>query len=338
MSITLRDPAGKSVQLSDTPFAQGGEAAVYDVPQFPNVVVKHYHKQVLENRANTLRAKIEAMTSDPVLNRFKQHPALAWPRFSVVDERGQWRGYAMRKATGVRMNVLAHAIAYKKHFPGLDRPSLVSYLLNLLTTIQVLHVAKVMIGDYNPANFLCDPGSNKVTLIDCDSWQVTANDKSFRCPVAAADMLAPELLGKELGKIGRTLASEHFSLAILLFKVLMLGRHPYDACGGASPVENIRKGYFPYGLGGGGIPKGPWFNIWSHLPYKLKEQFVRTFKDGVSNPANRTTAAEWIELLTLYRHEMDKGWHSTEISPAMPKPKDYRGTQSISQPLVPEKQ
>lgn len=30
---------------------------------------------------------------------------------------------------------------------------------------------------------------------------------------------------------------------------------------GAGPVENIRKGYFPYGQSGGGIPKGMWFNI-----------------------------------------------------------------------------
>ncbi|WP_295446092.1 hypothetical protein [uncultured Thiodictyon sp.] len=334
MTLTVRNAAGETVQLADTPFAQGGEAAVHAVPKFPGVVVKLYHPQVLQSRANTLRTKIEAMTSDPALARFKQHPGLAWPRFSVFDEKGQWRGYAMRKAAGVRMTVLAHAMAYREHFPKLDRPALAGYLLNLLTTIRDLHATGVMVGDYNPANFLCDPDSDAVTLIDCDSWQVTANGKTFRCPVAAPDMLAPELLGKELNKISRTQESELFSLAILLFKVLMLGRHPFDVCGGASPVENISKGYFPYGLGGGGIPKGPWFNIWSHLPYKLKEQLVRTFKDGTHNPANRASLTEWIDLLRLYQREIGKGWHDTKIKPATPKPKDYRGSQSISQPLA----
>jgi len=332
MTICVRDPNGETVQLSETPLAQGGEAAVYTVSRYPNVVVKLYHPRVLQSRANNLRAKIEAMSSDPVLARFKQHPGLAWPRFSVFDENGQWRGYAMRKASGVRMSVLAHAMAYRQHFPNLDRPTLVGYLLNLLSTIQKLHEAEVMVGDYNPANFLCDPHSTSVALIDCDSWQVTANGKTFYCPVAAPDMLAPELLGKELDKMPRSQSSEHFSLAILLFKALILGRHPYDACGGESPVDNIKKGYFPYGIGGGGIPKGPWFNIWSHLPYRLKEQFVRTFKDGASNPSNRTTVAEWINLLTIYQREMAKGWHSTEIKPATPKPRDYKGSQSI-QPL-----
>lgn len=334
MTSIVQNASGESVRLSETPFAQGGEAAVHDVPQYPSVVVKLYHPHVLAKRRDTLRAKIEAMTGDPGLIRFKQHPGVAWPRFSVYDEQKQWRGYAMRKAVGVRMTILAHAMAYREHFPNLDRPALVAYQLNLLNTLHELHSAGVRVGDYNPANFLCDPQNHAVTLIDCDSWQVNALGETYRCPVAARDMLPPELLGKELGQLTRSLESEHFALAILLFKVLMLGRHPFDAVGGESPVENIRQGYFPYGVGGGGIPKGPWFNIWSHLPFKLKEQLVRTFKDGSQNPMNRTTVPEWIELFKLYQREMGRGWHDNAIKPSAPKPREYRGKQSLSQPIV----
>ncbi len=334
MTFIIRNAAGESVQLADMPFARGGEAAVHAVPAFPGVVVKLYHPDVLQKRSAEMRTKIDAMTADPKLAAFKQHPGLAWPRFSVFDERQQWRGYAMRRAEGVRMTVLAHAMAYREHFPSLDRPALVAYLLSLLTTVQELHTANVLVGDYNPANFLCDPGSGTVALIDCDSWQVDAGGKRFRCPVAAPDMLAPELQGKQLGGVDRALESEHFSLAILLFKLLMLGRHPFDVVGGASPVENIRNGHFPYGMGGGGIPKGPWFNIWSHLPFKLKEQLVRTFREGSANPADRTSIAEWIKLLKLYKREMSKKYHDTVIKPANPKPKDYLGSQPISQPII----
>ena len=334
MTLSVRNATGEYVQLADTPFAQGGEAAVHAVPKFSGAVVKLYHAPVLQKRTDILRAKIEAMISDPDLARFKQHMGLAWPRFSVFDDDGRWRGYAMRKAEGVRMSVLAHALAFREHFPKLDRQALATVLLNLLVTVRELHAANVLVGDYNPANFLCDPASGGVTFIDCDSWQIFAKGKTFRCPVAAPDMLAPELLGRELNKILRTQESELFSIAILLFKVLMLGRHPFDVCGGASPVDNIRKGYFPYGIGGGGIPKGPWFNIWSHLPYKLKEQLVRTFKDGIGNPSDRTALAEWIDLLKLYQREMDKGWHDKEIRPPAPKTKNYRGSQVISNPLA----
>lgn len=334
MALTVRNTAGESVQLAETAFAQGGEAAVHAVPRFPGVVVKLYHPQVLQKRDDALRAKIEAMVSDPFLAKFKQHPGVAWPRFSVFDEGNQWRGYAMRKADGVRMSVLAHAMAYREHFPNLDRPALTGYLLNMVSTLRELHAAGVMVGDYNPANFLCLPGSPAVTLIDCDSWQVNAAGKTFHCPVAAPDMLPPELLGAELSTVLRTTESELFALAILVFKVMMLGRHPFDVVGGESPLANIGKGYFPYGLGGGGIPKGPWFNIWSHLPYKLKEQLVRTFKDGTRNSAERTTLTEWVDLLSLYQREMSRGWHNTQIKPSAPKSGQYRGSQSISQAIA----
>jgi DNA-binding helix-hairpin-helix protein with protein kinase domain len=311
MGITVRNISGESVQLASAPLAQGGEATVYDVPCYPTVVVKYYHDHVLQKRDKSLHAKIEFMSSVQQLGQIRQHSRLAWPRFSVFDQEGRWRGYAMRKAGGVRMNVLAHAKAYCEHFPNLDRADLVSYLLNLLNTLRDLHKAGVMIGDYNLANFLCNPDSDTVTLIDCDSWQIEATGKIFYCPVAAPDMLPPELQGKELGRINRTMEGELFSLAILIFKMLMLGRHPYDVVGGASPVENIRKGYFPYGLGGGGIPKGPWFNIWSHLPFKLKEQFIRTFKAGTQDASERTTLTEWIDILKVYQRELGSGWHNT---------------------------
>lgn len=333
MALIIQSAAGDSVQLSETPFAQGGEAAVHTVPQYPGVVVKLYHPQVLAKRHLILQEKIETMVSNPTLARFKQHAQLSWPRFSVFDENQQWRGYAMKKADGVPMTRLAHAMAYREHFPGLDRPTLVSYLLSLLRTLHELHRADVSVGDYNPANFLCDPRAKAVTLIDSDSWQVRTADKTYPCPVAAPDMLAPELLGKNLGQLQRSEESERFSLAILLFKVLMLGRHPFDVVGGESPVENIRRGYFPYGIGGGGIPKGPWFNIWSHLPYKLKEQFVRTFKEGCQNPEKRTSIKEWIELFKLYQKEMGHGWHDVNIRPTSHKSSSYKGKQSLSQPV-----
>ena len=42
--------------------------------------------------------------------------------------------------------------------------------------------------------------------------------------------------------------------------------------------------------------------------------------------AHRMTAAElWLELLTLYRKELEKGWHDAALRPLQPKSRDYRG-------------
>ena len=325
MTLTVLSPAGERVQLNPQPLAQGGEARVHEVPAFPRAVVKLYHPEVLASRGDALRQKIEAMSTDPKLASLKKNPHLAWPLFGVRDAQGHWRGYAMRRVQGHALNKMAHAMAYREHWPALDRLAVVNYLLSLFSTLQQLQQAGVLVGDFNPSNFLCDTRSYRVTCIDCDSWQVTAQGKLFACPVSVPDMLPPELLDKSLGQVQRTERTEAFAIAIVLFKTLMLGRHPYDVVGGHGPVENIRRGYFPYGLGGGGIPKGPWFNIWSHLPFKLKEQLIATFKEGAHQPQHRTTLAHWLELLTLYRKELEKGWHDAALRPLQPKSRDYRG-------------
>ncbi len=329
MTIVVKNSAGETVQLADAPIARGGEAEVYNVPLVPRAVVKLYHPRVLEQRGETLRKKIDTIASAPTLTALKQHPRLAWPIFTVFDTSGTWRGYAMRKACGKPMTTMAHAMAYREHFPSLDRAAMVAYALDLLDTLRDLYAIGIRVGDYNPANFLCDPRGSTIMLIDCDSWQVPTQGETFFCPVAAPDMLPPELLGKDLIHAPRSLESEHFALAILLFKMLMLGRHPFDVVGGDSPVENIRRGYFPYGVGGGGIPKGPWYNIWSHLPFKLKEAFVITFKESSHDPSKRVTVEEWITLFKLYQREMSRGWHNIQIRPESSKTKDYRGQLSI---------
>lgn len=79
MSIIVRKTAGESAQLSDIPFVQGGEVAVHSVSKFPGVVVKQYHPQVQQKQSHTLRAKVEAMSSDPTLAGLKLHPGQVLP-------------------------------------------------------------------------------------------------------------------------------------------------------------------------------------------------------------------------------------------------------------------
>lgn len=109
----------------------------------------------------------------------------------------------------------------------------------------------------------------------------------------------------------------------------MLGRHPYDVVGGTDPVQNLCNGKFPYGKDGRGIPKGAWFNIWSHMPYKLKSHFIQTFTEGANNPQKRTDIDTWLRELNIYLQEMRKGWHALEIRPDRPKVSDYKGNKTI---------
>ena len=305
--------------------ARGGEGSIYPLTDRADILVKCYHDDILQKNRKTLRDKLQAMVE--VHQQFG-NPNLSWPLLSVFNGQGEWIGYAMRRVSGVKMHCLAHAILYKKHFPNLTRVELVQILLNLVTQVEQLHQQGVMIGDYNLNNFMCDPQTLQVGLIDCDSYQVQLAGVRYPCPVGSPDLTPKEHHGMNYANAVRNPQSEVFSLAIILFKCLMLGRHPYDVVGGEDPVSNLKAGNFPYGKGNSGIPKGDWYNIWSHMPYRLKSLFVSTFVEGATDPQQRPSLADWKQALQLYQTELNKGWHETAMRPAQPKSSERRSNGS----------
>lgn len=324
--MNIYDKQGNAKKLGEK-LAAGGEGTVYPLVDNPNALVKIYHADVLQRRGAELTNKIEAMlcVKEQVADQY------SWPRLSVLNKQNQWIGYAMRKADGASMQALAHAKLYQKYFPDLDRLQIIRYLISYLESLQALHQANIFVGDFNLRNTLCDTKTNQVSFIDCDSYQFEHKGHFFPCPVLSADMAPPEHHEVASSKVRRTSESESFSAAIVLFKVLMLGRHPYDSKGGDNPVKNIQKGHFPYGLGSNGIPPGPWYNIWSHMPHKLKSLFIQVFGAGAKNPGDRPAVLEWLDALRLYERETIKGWHEVAICPKEPKKQSYRGSRSIEQ-------
>lgn len=312
---TVFDTQGTQ-QLLAKLLAKGGEGSIYPLQNRSNILVKCYADEILQKEQIYLQQKIEAMRQ--MRSTFKNHN-MSWPAISIYDIQKQWIGYAMPKIEGHTMRVLAHAIAYKKYAPQLNRHDLVKMLISFLENIKYLHNNGIMIGDYNLSNFMWNPHDFTVGLIDCDSYQVHFNGKTFPCLVGSPDLTAPEHHGKSFKGIIRTPESEYFSIAIVLFMCLMLGRHPYDIIGGEDPVQNLKSGKFAYGIGNRGVPKGQWYNIWSHMPYRIKSLFIQTFTDGAKNPTQRTNIEAWLDALQVYERELVKGYHAMEIIPTKPK-------------------
>jgi DNA-binding helix-hairpin-helix protein with protein kinase domain len=312
------DLNGRVQQVGDL-LGQGGEGAVYTLRDRPDVAVKCFSPEKLEKHRLVLRQKIEAQM---VLKSVMHQLPLSWPLLSIFNARQQWIGYAMRKAAGKPFTYLAHPVLIKKYFPNFTRLDIAQALIHLLKTVRTLHRHHIMLGDVNLNNFLCDPQTLEVSLIDCDSYQVKAQDGThFPCLVGSPLLTAPEHLGCDFSKVIRTEQSDCFSLAVFIFQCLMFGRHPYDSIGGGDPVANMRGGHFPYGKGGvapgfnGAVPNGPWYVIWSHLTYKLKDSMIRTFKEGVNDPAQRGSIDEWIDVLKGYIWSLKNGHVSSELQP-----------------------
>ena len=154
---------------------------------------------------------------------------------------------------------------------------------------------RVLVNDFNPDNFLVDPSGN-VRLIDCDSFQIPGagdNQNTFLTRTFTPEYTAPELLfHPELFTRERTPEQVRFSLAAVVYMILMSGLHPYAQCGGTDPVDNLKSGKCPLARRGGvRLPVG-WFKSVSWLTPGLKHLFIRMFVDGHSDPLKRPMLGE----------------------------------------------
>ncbi len=66
-----------------------------------------------------------------------------------------------------------------------------------------------------------------VALIDADSFQFTINGRAYPCVVGVPDFTPPELQGRDLKTVTRTKDQDHFGLAVAIFQLLAMGKHPY---------------------------------------------------------------------------------------------------------------
>ena len=111
-----------------------------------------------------------------------------------------------------------------------------------------VHDHGFIIGDVNHGNILVR-ADGTVAAIDCDSFQI-GDGSRFRCRVGVELFTPPELQGQRLAAIARTPNHDAFGLAVLLFHLLFMGRHPFAGRflgAGEMPIERaIRECRFAY--------------------------------------------------------------------------------------------
>ncbi len=355
--VVFDKPHGGTPLRLSQPVGTGGEGAVYVVPR-PNdgkgIAVKVFSEKKLKESRNFLSEKLAVMVKKGRKNggTLIRHPGVAWPQMLIYGDDGKFVGYAMRHAKGVTISRLAHAQLYKTHFPNLDRVKVAKMLVKLLKSADDLHRQHIRIGDVNLNNVLCD-GDYNPCWIDAGSYQIGVGDendgprypdesaekfhaktKIWRCPVGRPEMTPPEHLGKDYSQIDRTYAGDLFSLAILAFQCMMLGKHPYEYIKCGSPVENLMKGHFPYGNSGipagrtGDAPQGPWRPMWNHYPDAIKQLCTRALAKEGRRPSARPHLKEWIIALQAYSQTLNQSEkHRREMIPQAAKPQNLTRSQ-----------
>lgn len=200
--------------------AKGGEGAVYEVAGRPDRVAKIYLKDVTPERADKLLAMQGLLTP-------RLAALTAWPDEVLRGGNGKVVGFLMPNLRGSKdIHTLYGPKSRLAEFPQADWRLLVRAALNTARAFAVLHESGCLVADVNHGGIRVAPDAT-VKLIDCDSFQVSAGQRTFVCEVGVENFTPPELQGKSFRATPRTANHDNFGLAVMVFHLLMLGRHPF---------------------------------------------------------------------------------------------------------------
>ena len=151
----------------------------------------------------------------------------AWPIDLLSDNKGVVRGFIMpRVVTRRDIHELYSPKSRAEAFPEADFRFLVHVAANIARAFAVVHEQGHVLGDVNHGNLLVG-ADGTVMLIDCDSFQIGNGTNVFTCDVGVPLFTAPELHGRTFRGLVRTANHDRFGLAVLLFHLLYMGRHPF---------------------------------------------------------------------------------------------------------------
>ena len=285
---SLRDHLGNEVRIPPKPFAVGGEGAVFDVLGRPELVAKLYSRPQSADRCDKLRAM--AKLCSPGLLKIA-----AWPTATLsANGPASIDGILMPKVSGyAEIHHLYSVAQRKKEFPEADWGFLLHTARNCAIAFEEVHAHGHVVGDVNQKNVMVSK-KGIVAFVDCDSFQVAEGSRVFRCGVGVPEYTPPELHGKNFASLDRSANHDLFGLGILVFHLLMMGRHPFSGVPLVKadiPIEKaIQDGHYAYtrNTSSAQLKPPPPVPPAAMLDPPVLDLFERAFRAGP-----RPTASEW---------------------------------------------
>jgi serine/threonine protein kinase len=244
------------------------------------------------------------------------HYNLAWPLDILRSDQGQFQGFLMPKIQN--SYPIFHLFYLKEREKIYEKASIqfsYKFLLrvasNLAEVIANLHSAGYVVGDINEQNILFNKDA-LITIIDVDSFQVTTSDGQFwPCPVGKFEYTHPEILKllrsekASFRDIRRQPAHDVFGMAVIIFRLLMEGCHPFQGVLPDEPrplEEMIEKGIFVYAKAvksAHQVQPPPSSPNYSYIYDDLGRLFHRTFVKGYED-ITQTPSAKLFAIALLY--------------------------------------
>ena len=295
------DAQGRAVALG-AELARGGEGAVYDVAGRPGVVAKLYIKPQDRAQAEKVAAMVGMATE-------RLTALAAWPTATLHQPGGAFAGFLMPKLGGHRPVFQVYGPKLRlRQFPKADWRFLVHTAGNVCRAFAAMHTAGLVIGDVNHGNLFVAEDAT-VRFIDADSMQVAQGSRRWPCEVGVSTHQPPEMQGLASYRgVVRTPNHDAFGLAVLVFQLLCMGRHPFSGryAGSGEPPDierAITESRYAYSADTGRtrMSPPPGSLPMSALPAGIRALFDAAFAPGAVQ-GGRPTAERWAgELAALGR-------------------------------------
>ncbi len=279
---------GKSV-------GRGGEGEVFEVLGDDRLLAKVYHDKLGQQKEEKLRTMVGMWNLE--MERY-----ISWPSDFCTDESTGRQAIVIKKLVScVALHQVISPMDRKKIFPDKSYSFLIHIARNLAVALHKIHEMNLVVGDINEGNILVNK-QGFVYFIDCDSFQLKKGNAFFPCDVGVPRYTPPEILNAGSFKNAvRNFNTDNFSLAVLIFQLLFLGKHPFAGAplGGEKTIDDeetaIKHNQFAYSLRNKdkkiAPPKGS-------LPITaLPKKIVSCFHESFETQDSRPSSAEWAVTL-----------------------------------------
>ena len=291
------DAQRKPVPLGEA-LGRGGEGEVFELAAQRDSAAKLYLRPPDRAKAEKIAAMVAMAT--PRLTALS-----AWPTASLHLQNGALAGFVMPKLAGHRPVFQVYGLKLRlRQFPKADWRFLVHAAGNVARAFAAMHATGLVVGDVNHGNLFVAQDAT-VRFIDTDSFQVTQGARRWTCEVGVGTHQPPEMQGlASYRDVVRTPNHDNFGLAVLIFQLLCIGKHPfsgrYAGAGEPPDIERaITESRYAYSSdqrrtqmmpAPGSLPMAA-------LPAGISQLFEQAFAPG-GERGGRPAAEQWIGELS----------------------------------------
>lgn len=279
---SVRDAQGRPVVLGQA-LLHDDETALFLVERRQGTVARVWLDPMDARQAARLGAMVRVRTS--ALDEYS-----AWPFALLYHPDGPVCGMLMTQV-GREFCTLRKLFAAAG---DTDWGTRLPTALHLAQAFEALHGAGQVMGNVSDWQVMAAP-DGRVRLIGTEGYQVREGDEVYPSALGLPEYTPPEL--QRGGTQVRTAQHDLFGLAVMLFRLLFGGRHPYSGVPVGRPMpgpgEAIALGLFAYAEPPpAGVRRPPDAPALEVLPPAVQALFTQAF-----GPGPRPGAHDWIAAL-----------------------------------------